>query len=404
MVFGWHALWSEPSGVPGLLHFCCGTALAMLLAGLWLRWHDRLSGKRMAVFVAVFAVLLTTHPIPIAIFLVFAGLHFLLTLLRRPHQLLGLRRELLTVCGMAVVAVAWVSRGKVDAAASSSEQPLVRSNWAANAIVELKLWPITPFGATAYRVPALILLLLVLVALGATLVRMRQGCFRPSEGALLLTSLLCFCLFTVVPVSINNSSYFPDRFPIFWLLFMIAFVAPIPLPSLAQVALAGGAVAASLIMLGLQWTYTSSLAEALRPVLETPLLEPRSRGVILAGAIVNTRAQFDPFIWAGSHYFRRSHAILLNAPWTDLPIIMLRPSSPRPWSHLSPVPETVYLSSALRQHGSIPDLDFIVGVGARDSMTVINSIAASYRFKPAAAGNEYFRFFAPGEMSSENAR
>jgi hypothetical protein len=58
------------------------------------------------------------------------------------------------------------------------------------------------------------------------------------------------------------------------------------------------------------------------------------------GAPVN----FDPYVWAGMHYLRRSRAIFLNSAWLDAPISMIEPRAPHSCSYSDPYPMAECLS------------------------------------------------------------
>jgi len=141
-------------------------------------------------------------------------------------------------------------------------------------------------------------------------------------------------------------------------------------------------------LLPMQWAIVSRIAREIRPALDTPPAQPGSVGLIISepryddasragpgsvGIIAEPKyasdLSFDPFLWSGAHYFRRSKAILANAPWMDLPIIMIRPLNEDRWSFLDPPVAESSLRTALSRGDEVPELGLLVVVGPSDAET-----------------------------------
>jgi hypothetical protein len=88
-------------------------------------------------------------------------------------------------------------------------------------------------------------------------------------------------------------------------------------------------------------------------------------GLIACGDEPSRRGDlaFSPFVCGGAQYYRRSEAILANAPWIDLSIIMIRPTHPDRYNKLDLYPAARLLSSASSAGGAKADLSFVVREG-----------------------------------------
>jgi hypothetical protein len=78
-------------------------------------------------------------------------------------------------------------------------------------------------------------------------------------------------------------------------------------------------------------------------------------------------------MWAGVHYFRRSHAILANMPWMDQTHILMSPLHESQWSYLDPDAE------AAKFGGSTSEFDFILVDGPNDNDLERMAIRAGMR-------------------------
>ena len=69
---------------------------------------------------------------------------------------------------------------------------------------------------------------------------------------------------------------------------------------------------------------------------------------------------FNPYLWAGAEYFRRSRAFLGNTPWMDLAVIMLKPAHPDRWSYTNPSYDIEQLREMILGREPPPAIDFVV--------------------------------------------
>ena len=357
----------------GFLNYSLGVALALFLCGLWIRCREHLDPRRVWALLGGFFLLLLTHPVPAAVFLLFAGLHWLADLIvaaggSKPWRS-SIRARLpwmALLAAMAVASALWVGRFTQPAhQAPRAAGAVFQYGWLRTVAGRLALWPVVPFTSLSYRIGPLIL---VAVALLALLWSLWKHGGRASAGVWALTAAgaICFALVCMAPESVNGSHYFPDRFAIYWPLFLFAAAAASDPPRRWSVAAGALAACVTCVVLPIQYARASGIVAELRPVVEAPAVPAGTSGLIISGpAPHDTDLAFEPFLWSGAHFFRRSGAILANTPWLDLPILMLRPAHPNRWSYMEPAAADAVLTGALSSPQAMPELGFVVRDGRR---------------------------------------
>ena len=359
----------------GFLNYCLGVALTLWMSGLWIRYSERLTPGRVAAILAGFVVMLLAHPIAVAIFLLFLGLHFVVEVslaaaVASWTWIACLRqrwRPLTLILVMAGTALAWIGMFISDADPGPALPNFVGQFGLLRVVKgELTMWQVSPFTSHLYCAG---LTVLAGVA-GLTLVQhswRQEGRLCSVAIAMVATSAICFTLFCFVPPQINGTWFFAQRFPIFAVMFLIAAAAALR-PSRSWSTATG--ILALFVTIGViaaQWMYVSQIGKQMRPVLEAPAAKPGSIGLIIAVAKVYPEGlSFDPYMWGGVHYFRRSRAILANTPWMDQTHILLRPVHPDRWSFLDPDEEGGPLSKAWDAEPQVLGLDFMVQAGLYD--------------------------------------
>lgn len=386
----------------GFLNYCIGVALTLFLAGFWIRYWERLRPGRVTALLACFLLMLLTHPVPVAVFLLFTGVHFVVDLARETaagsepwaSSLRARRRPLAMIALMGGTAAAWLGRFVNQSQHARSAPSYVADvGWihAVNGL--LGLGHVVPFTSLSYRVGLIFLLGMTGLALLVSVWK-HGGRASSAATAMIGTSAICFTLFFIVPGSINGSWLFPHRFPIFWILFLIAAAAALRPPRLCTLAAGVIALCATSTVVLLQWVNVSRITPAMRPVLDAPPAKAGSVGLIIGEEASDPEGlAFDPFLWGGAHYFRRSRAILANAPWMDLPIIMIRPAHPDRWSDLQPYPAGQSLLVASSGGGAVPELSFVVRGGPSGALTdaVISGLGWSPLTRPGGLLRIYSR-------------
>jgi len=369
----------------GFMNYCLAVTLAMFLAGYWTRWSAEMNLRRLALLAVAFVLMLLTHPIPVAVFLIYAGLNLAAGIWQylpngnatvserdKPNSAVASAgiiaafrehlRPIVTLAALGAVAVVWLAFFVKPSPASPppAGTGIEKVSYLANMLNEARLSPLVPFIAPYYRAGMLVLSALAAIALLAGLWKHR-GKMSPAALATVATSGICFTLYAVVPISINGSFFFPQRFPIFWIVFLFAAAAAFRPPRAVTTTAGVIAILATLVALDVQFVNTSVMTDfdiLLRPY---PAPSPGSTGLVVGELPPHPKGfAFDPYFWGSAHYFRKSRAIMANAPWLDLPIIMLRPAHPDRWYNLSAWEAGKVLADSLRTGDKVPELSFVV--------------------------------------------
>jgi hypothetical protein len=238
---------------------------------------------------------------------------------------------------MGLVSMAWVSRFLDRVQQGAFDRSYVSMwGWFNAVATELQLYPVAPSIVFAIAPAALVLLAFTGAALGAGLWRNRRN-IRPPATALLVSSGACFLLYCIVPERMNASFYFAERFPVLWVLFLLAGTAALPLSRRWSIAAGGLAVCVTATLLLQQRANVAAIGSRIARMQQLPPPKAGSVGLIAAASRETPHGlQFHPYMWSAAHYFRRSRAILANDPWMNSPLIMLAPVRADRWSYLDP--------------------------------------------------------------------
>ena len=148
----------------GFLNYSFGVALLLFQCGLWIRYAHSLTARRIAILLAGLALMAITHPVPVAVFLVFAGLHWLADVAFETKAFRPRLNTLLLLIFMGIAAAA----GQPVYRSFSQSLPPVPSYASvygpfATIAAELQLHVVAPFTSLAYR--AVLMALLALLGL-----------------------------------------------------------------------------------------------------------------------------------------------------------------------------------------------------------------------------------------------
>lgn len=309
----------------GFLNYCCAVAILLFQCGMWLRFSGCLTRRRVAALAGGMFLLLVAHPVAVMAFLLFSGIHFVCA--PRP----GRDRTLLMVA-MAGVSLYWIGRF-VDRGGAIAPNHAAVWGWFNTIATELQLFPIAPFTGILFRAAPLLLIGLVLCA---AIAGIRRGA-RPDAIALLTTCALFFLLFCIAPERLSGGYYFAERFPILWVLFLLAGTSALRLPRRWSAGIGAVAGAVAMMAIVLQWSSVKEIGSRMARAVPAPQSVEGAVGLMVGrhGDMPEGLA-FHPYLWSGAHYFRESRAILANEPWMEMPILMLRPAQPDRWSYHDP--------------------------------------------------------------------
>jgi hypothetical protein len=205
--------------------------------------------------------------------------------------------------------------------------------WFIAVATELQLYPVAPFTSLLYRAGPIVSTAFACVTAIAGFRRGKSG----AAIALLATSAICFLLYCIVPERVSGGYYFAERFPILWILFLLAGASAVPMPRAWSTT--AGAIAAVIAGGALlqQWVKVSEIGSQIAQIQDVQPAAPESVGLIVGPRRgMPEGLAFNPYLWSGVHYFRRSQAILANDPWLEMPVMMLRPAHPDRWSYRDP--------------------------------------------------------------------
>jgi hypothetical protein len=350
----------------GFLNYSFGVALLLFLCGYWMRFSASLTGGRAALLFVGLILMLFTHPVPVAVFLLFIGVYFVADLVQ--DGVLRTRlRPLVLMAAMGTTALAWVGLF-VDRSRTGPTDPSFASvfGWFDAIATEVQLYHVAPFTALRYRAGPILLTLIACFAMIAGSWKDGRR-LRTGPVALAVAGWICFVLFCIVPPRINGSFYFAERFPILWVLFSLAAAAGLGLPPRWNAAAGGVGACVTVCLLAMQWGQISRMGAQIAPVLNAPPAAAGSVGLIIGSKKEEPEGlAFDPYMWSGAHYCQRSGAILANEPWMDLPIIMLRPVHPTEWSYLDPDDASPVLINSVAGGKAAREPDFVVQEGPFD--------------------------------------
>jgi hypothetical protein len=326
----------------GFLNFNFGCAIAAYLIGFSIERRMRFKGWELGWFALIFGLMASMHPVPVFIFLIFVALHAVVEYwpLARAGKWVeasrGLARNYWGPVAVALPIVVWViaiSTRKGD------PRPIPPYGTTLTRVMEaLSFRVLSPVDNHLYRYLELGLLL------GAGLVaRQHVRRFWSRDGVRPLAALwgVCVVLYLAAPDQMAGSVYFNLRFAVFAGL-LLGVAAGCLISSLnASVLRLGGAAAVIGVSLLLFWRVNDSYGRFSRTIDRTvrslPDRAAGSSGLLVAYDDPRCRdCSLNVLYHAGSHYFRRNQAILLNNFWVRLPISMIEVANQHSWDDLTP--------------------------------------------------------------------
>jgi hypothetical protein len=357
----------------GFYNFSFGVATCLFLIGYWLRHYRRLTAARAAIFGCVILVLAMMHPVALFVALLFVGTHVALMALAEYRQAPGasaaralaamgrVRRQALLVGAAGVCSALWILQFTRGGGLIWNLAPM-------RPLALLAMAPLTAFRPIAYR------LVLAFPAAAVTLLALRRllagGFLKPltEEAALMVLAFGCAAIYMFGPFQVNYGAFFPDRFPIFAVAFAAAFASGLELEARPQQCMMTGVAAAAVICLITQGVLKQRIIDNLEPVYDAAAAQSARKVLVVSTEpISNTSAapdSFDPYLWAGLNYVRRSKAIFLNSAWLDTPITMLGSRTRHMCSYEDPFPTSLCLSGnpKARHAGPAPEPDLLISI------------------------------------------
>jgi hypothetical protein len=369
----------------GFLSYALGTAISLWVMGFWIRWMKELTLLRLGILSAGFILVALTHPVPPAVFLIFACLYSVAIYLHgttgmpgKPQRaaLREFTRPMAVLAAMGIASGLWMLRF-VGSLPEEHKHPFATTKVFIRFAKEVLLYRLEP--PQVYKVTWVTFIAIVAITAIGVLSAIWEKREKADVVALLAVALALFffILSFSVPEFINRSSFFGERFSIYWVVFLLSGAAAIKPPRWCTSAVGMIALVGAVSVLYAQGHYLSHTARNLNYALHVPLVKPGSLGVIIAEP--RSAEYLDPSMWVAGHFFRESQAILTTAPWTRLKIILLRPKVIYPWTYedvMEYVPGEIL--DTLNNKGTV-QLDFFVCNGPSGPQT--EELAKRLRFK-----------------------
>jgi hypothetical protein len=360
---GWATLLIFPAAMHkplymGFYNFSLGLGLALLVCAYWIRHAGAFKRRNAIAFLSGVAVLAITHPVALILTLFFAAVEQTVRAIRAwragAFGSAWLARYRLTLLALGIGGSSFFYLALYTKSANIARIPDV-SVMLSHAGSGLEaIWPMrTPL----HQVVRAIITAGVLLVL-AYRVRFQAAQADAGAVATLLFTGICAALFVIAPNNVNGGDYFNERFALFAFVFLLAFCAALNVPRRLAICIGATAAVLSLMLLVEQSIRTRPFAEEAARLDATRVMLQNQRGIVLAtrGIIGPPDFNFSPCTHMAAHYFRRAHAILVNAVWLHMPISLLAPRAWAPYQFLDPHRMTEF---GLRHPDRLPQVDFI---------------------------------------------
>ena len=368
----------------GFYQFSLGVALALIACGEYLRDPEGVRGWRRVRFLALLAVIMLSHPIPLFAVLLVIGTYILISICETAKRLDGTWRRRIREAGRAhsnlLVTAAFsccIPLYVLKFVQKGGERTETASSGVLLKLGKLALFgPISPFQVWYYALPLGLLVLMVGVSWAICFWRRKAVLSKP-RMTLFAVAAVCVIIYVVAPDQLNGSWGFDQRFPLFALLLTMAAMA-------SEGALQHGryrnviVVAAIIVGIG-TFAYQARISSRLQgasSLYQLPRVQPGSLGVIIRMLPPRTGLGFSPYEHIAAYYFEASHAILMNAPWLELGI------SPIEYKDsFKPVVPVGAPGESVANYSPVPDFVLVVGPSAsiESSPTAAQLAAYGYR-------------------------
>jgi hypothetical protein len=382
----------------GFVNFCLAVALAMWAVGLWMRVAGRAGRRRKILFVVLAYLTMLTHPIPLLFILGFGFAELSVRFVRHirsgdknENYFSYLMQDALYLL-LAAGTLLYVKLFTVSNMLQQTETPKPTiHNFADNALAYLFQYSLDIFrgdeaSVTVYRIAICLILVLPLgIAIWQTLRHIREGVWRTGDTWLAL-SLGMILAMPFVPLEMNHAFSFAYR------LVFIVWLAGIAAGSVLPRSTGTFGVAVVLFSLGCNALILTLAHERITPVAreiaQAATIGPEGDGQPGPGLLLNEykpvkTLNYDPYFWAGAHYFRVHDAVLYDSPWLNNPIIPVGAAASFPNARLEDMAmeRPLYLRDLMASSPEIRDsvlskVRFVVishgvGVEAKESVAIL---------------------------------
>jgi hypothetical protein len=315
----------------GFENYVLSLSMAFWALGLWTRArHRAATGQRVGMVLLLYLMTLT-HPVPVAIVLGFAVQDVVLTQFvgriprdgaaQRPAYLVSDIATLVFGAASLFYISAFTEKHRTAENIRNTIHPLAEFRSFYLHLEGVRFfngpdWPVHLYSFGIY-------LLLIAAAVTVFSRRRHASTHYPAWRAAFVIFLI---VMSVVPMDINGSHMFATRLVVIvWLSGLAAASATRRLPRPVELASISFAVFFSLGILWLAHRDVSREARQIAELTTSPISQHGKLGLVLPGLEQHQAPAYDyvldPFVWAGAHYFREGSNVMLNTPWTDIPIL-----------------------------------------------------------------------------------
>lgn len=212
------------------------------------------------------------------------------------------------------------------------------------------------------------------------------------------TALVCAAAYLMAPDSAAGSAFFPLRFLTFATTLFILFVGCIAAKSReASWLLTAAAIVNTSCLFALNRYYSPLARDIVSAELRLPRVPPGTSGIYVVPegrASCSQDGTNRQCANAGADYFRTARAVLLEAPWTRLPISILDTSVRESWVGLDAYQLNRWLT-VTPKGSAAPDFAFAIVEGhVQDDVVrrIAHALIKQYDLIPLATGSNWLRF------------
>lgn len=319
----------------GFLNYCLALTLAMFAIGLWWRVSGKAGHRAKILFVALVYIVMLTHSIPLLFVLGFGFATLVVDAVQLWRQENGggisaagftpkrsvlwqdLGYLLLASTTFLYVRLFTVSDPLRQTGPKTTIHTFSDNGWAFAFQLYMDFFKGETATVNLYRV-ALWLILLVPLALGLREMMRdrRQGIWTKKDTWVALCCLMIVVI-PFVPQDLNQAYFFGDRIMmVIWLSCVLAgSIYPRSSRAFAW-SVIGFSIAANALILTMAQARVAPLAARIAEIEQAPH-HVGELGLFLpaAGYTKVQTLTYDPYLWAGVHYFRANDDVLFNTPW-----------------------------------------------------------------------------------------
>jgi hypothetical protein len=329
-------LLSWPLGM-GFVNYLLSLAAGMWAIGLWWRAGGTGDNKKKILFVVLVYVAMFSHPIPLLFIVGYGFVELFVRVLGRGKQSdkalydKYLRQDagyLLFACGSFLYVKLFTLSNPMQQSGSARGGIHAFSD---HAFEFLHLLPLAAFKGndieTLLYNTALTLILIVPLglALRALWRNVKAGEWTKSDTWIALC-VLAIIVLPAVPSEVNHAYQFAERLVIVvWLSATAAGSVYVARSRNFGRAVIVFALVINAMILAMAQSRIAPIAKQIARIQDVPVQGTGSLGLVLMQEPYErpTEINYDPFYWAGAHYFRLHDKVLYNSPWLQLPTIPL---------------------------------------------------------------------------------